>query len=238
MKTEEHLDQESLIHNLNEIGSVRLVLLVDPLNSLSLLPDSFSLLAFLVHKESLSVSDSVGPSSLVHTTIRPLEDSVSVLLVILVHSDELLAVLPGEHSFAVHLVVLPLSLVLSSVVPGIGASALHHIVSELSLVDRLVFPPKDSLSVLQGVLKLSLVGRAIDPGLSSDAGLLVFNPVAHIESSVGVGVLSFAVGVPIDPVTGVDASRAQDLPAVAVLLIFVPESLVERPVTGDLCPPS
>ena len=77
----------------------------------------------------------VDPITLELTTVTPLVDSVSNLLISYILADVSASVLPCEYAFAMHFIIEPMSAIGAAVVPGVNALSLNIILLILAFIN-------------------------------------------------------------------------------------------------------
>ena len=110
---------------------------VDPLKSLSLLPDALTFPAIL-DVGAAAMLLTFLPVTDVLATVGPLEGTMAVLLVIHILANVLAAVRPSECAVTLHLVIDPFSVVDSAISPDVLADAVNVVLVELAVVCALV----------------------------------------------------------------------------------------------------
>ena len=156
------------------------VLLVEPRNSLSVLPEACTLDTVDVSIDTLTVLLAIFPLARVLPTILPRVDAEAVLLVVEIFALVLAAVLPRELTLAVHITVDPVTLIHFAVLPFVNADAINLVVLPISLVDGSVGVDVFAATVLGALRILTNIARLVGPGLASMAVLQIILPVAQI----------------------------------------------------------
>lgn len=110
---------------------------IDPLESLSLLPDTLALPTIL-DVGATAMLLTFLPVSDVLATVRPLEGTMAVLLIIHILANVLAAVRPSESTVAFHLVIDPLTIVDPAISPDVLANTMNVVLVELAIVCALV----------------------------------------------------------------------------------------------------
>jgi len=177
---------------------------------------------------------SVLPLAIVLATIGPLENTVSLLLIINVFALVLAAIGPCEDSVSVHFVHVPLASEFTTVRPGVHAVALNVVVFKVSSVGRAISPVELAFAVLLSVMVVSLVLGVVRPDLLAVSMLLVLEPFTLVLGSIGVVVASEAVGLVVLPLSVVYVSVSVDETASAISFILAPVAFVDRSVDPEL----
>jgi len=146
---------------------------IEPLDSLAVLPFSVLFLPFSIDIHTSSVLLSFVPSTNVFASIRPLKCALALLHVINVIADISTTVWPSECSVTLHLVVSPFTRKYSAISPFINSCAMDVIVVEVAGVGAVVSPCELALAVLFALKILAFVGCAIRPSLNTKAVLLI-----------------------------------------------------------------
>ena len=107
---------------------------IQPLLSLAILPDAFTILPILGYVLSGTVLPTIQPLSIVFAAIGPRIHSMPMLLVLLVLAFVLPSVQPGIHTEAIHIVLLPVAFIFTAVVPGVLAFAVDAVLEPFTCV--------------------------------------------------------------------------------------------------------
>ena len=206
---------------------------VEPLQPLTLLPDSLALPAVL-DVCTAAVLLALLPVADVLTSIRPLEGAMAVFLIVHVLADVLAAIGPGEGACALHLVVDPLAVVDAAVRPDVFANAMDVVLVELAVVRALVRPDKFTAAMLHSVLIIALVLGAIRPLLDAVAMLLVLLPGALVTTTVEVRIHTVAIGLVVGPLTLVHVAFRVHQTSEPIGHAVLPESVVAGAIRPDL----
>lgn len=150
----------------------------------------------------------VGPLPGVLASIRPANLSIAVLLVISVASSvDFAAVRPIENSLSMHLVISPFPCVGARISPGVCAQSFDVVVPELAFVLRIVSPyEKTTVSMLLASYVGTLVKRPVRPCLKSIAMLPICHPVPFVGCAVRIAIISIAVRFAINPIPRIDVT--------------------------------
>jgi len=177
----------------------------------ALVPHAIDLVSSCVLVYSFAVLLSVLEAPIIHATIWPGVDSVTVFFVVDVVSFVDSAVAPTELPLAMHFVVFPLPLVLGA-----------------------VSPLKVAFAVLLAFQVGALIIAAIRPLLASFAVLLVLDPAAFVRGAFCVEVFTLTVSFVVCPIALVHISVSQYEPAESLGLVLLPETLVLAAIWPDL----
>lgn len=157
-----------------------LVLVLDPLEALSLLPSADARLPLCIRKPSDPVLEPVAPVALVFFTVRPRIYAESLLLVIGIISGVCSTIRPFVESFSIELAIFIHSNILTLVSSREFSVAAHLVIFPLAFVYRGVGPNVFSLTVLFALDKVALVYRVIAKLFSSMAMLHIILPLSAV----------------------------------------------------------
>lgn len=125
-------------------------------------------------------------------------------------------------------------MVVSLIAPGVFAGPCDIIQSELSFVACTIVPVELTLSVLESIYVVTLILSFVWPRLNSFTVLLVILPIALIDCSIVVQVLSPPIGFIITPLSLVNVSVGVDETPNAVGSTLLPLALIQRPIEPNL----
>jgi hypothetical protein len=157
---------------------------VSPSGTLAISPGASADDSLIVGIDTCAVLLAVIPSTIVLTSIRPVEDSMTLLFIINIFAHVFALIGPVEFAMAVHFVVLPVSLVDSAVSPLVLACTFDVVFFKIAVVFALVGPSELTESMLLTVSIISVIGCTIWPGLNTFTVLLVFLPLPSVLSSI------------------------------------------------------
>jgi len=120
------------------------------------------------------------PAPLVHFTLGPLEDAVSVFQIILVLSLVRASIRPCKRPLPGHLTVFPATYVAPAIRPQVTAMATNLPLLKIALVLATVHPFKKTQTVALALNEGALKDCAIRLFLTATTMLLVLHPPANV----------------------------------------------------------
>jgi hypothetical protein len=130
---------------------------INPSDSLSVLPFTMLLLAFSVDINTTAMLFALVPGANIFATVRPFESAIALLHIINVVSDIATTVRPSEGSIALHLVIPPFTREYSAICPLINTGTMDVIIVKVAGVSAVVGPCEFSLAVLLSLKVLTLI---------------------------------------------------------------------------------
>jgi hypothetical protein len=176
----------------------------------------------------------VFPLTVVLATIRPSENTMTLLLIVEVVSLVTTSIMPCEYTCPVHLVIVPLSGILAAIRPSVDAPSLNIVIEEGTFVGWTISPEELALAVLLAFLIIAFVAGTIRPDLLTLAMLLIFEPPTLITGTIRVVIDTEAVSLVIFPLPVVYVTVSMDKATFSISFIVTPVSLIERAVNPDL----
>jgi len=167
---------------------------IQPLDALSILPETELAPSFRVGEPGLSVLLAVDPLAFVCLAIWPVVGAEPMLLVVLVFTFIFPSVRPGVNAFSVQFVFFPLSVVDPAVGPSVLTFSFDVVVDPVTGVHRLVGPLVRALTPLLSIFEHSVILGPILELLFSWAVLHVISPEALVSLAVLVNIYSEAIG--------------------------------------------
>ena len=163
----------------------------------------------------------------------PSHDTVTLLLVIeeITLIDSPIAI--DELTLPMHFIVLKVAFIATAAGPHIDSISFHLVAAEGSLVARLIKHSKFTMSMPESVLILSLE-HAIMPRLTSLAMLLVIQPAAFVDCSIGSDQFTLAGTLIIDPIADIVAAVGIYHAPVSIVLIARPVAVIARAIFPHL----
>jgi len=157
-----------------------------------------------------------------------------MLLIIDVFALVALAIRPLENTVSVHLIVSPVACVFSSVRPFVRAVPLDVIIDEFTLIAITVSPRELADALLHALAVVALKFAAVGPSLNTLTILSVMLPEATIQRAVLMEVEAKAMSFVIFPLSLVDVTVFVQQAAVVIRLVFIPVALIETTIRPDL----
>ena len=176
----------------------------------------------------------VKPLSVVDSSIRPLENSMTFFLVIDIASLVLPAIEPAESSLSMHHIVLPLTFVAPLVRPDIDTMAFHTIFKEISAKAAAIQPRKASNTVLHTILILTFINCAVCPNFLTLSLMLVIDPLTFIIGTICMMIYTLATRFTIFPKADIELSISMDHSTKSILTIINEETIITCPVRPNL----
>ena len=138
----------SVLHLNHLVYHLLILVLCYPVHALAVLPDTIANLLPRVIVNSWAFLFPVTPHAIILAAIRPSEDTVASLLVVIVFSLVLATIGPREHSASMHLIIDPVAGELTPISPLVLAVPVYVVVAEVSAVARHVGPEELAEAVL------------------------------------------------------------------------------------------
>ena len=163
-----------------------------------------------------------------------MEDAISLLLVINVAANVLLAVGPDELTLPIHLVVLPLAVVGAAITPPVDALTHDVVVLEVAFIHVAIAPGELAVALLDSRLVIALKLGLVWPSLHTSSILSIVGPKAPIERPILMEVVAKAVSLVILPLPLVDIAIFVQQTTRSIGLIVLPVPFIEGAIGPHL----
>jgi hypothetical protein len=134
-----------------------LISVVDPSNSLAMLPFSVLLFALSIDIHTTTMLLALVPGTDVFATVGPFKCPIALLHIVNVVSDIPPAIRPCEGPVALHLVVPPLTRENSAISPLVDSTTVNVVIIKVAGVCAIISPGELAIAVLLPLKVLSLV---------------------------------------------------------------------------------
>lgn len=121
---------------------------LEPLLPLAFFPDANTNAAFLRSVCALTIHFAKLPGSVVSTSIRPLEHTLALLVVVNILALIFSSIRPCENAITMHFVLIPVAVVSASVFPGICTLSMNIVLVEFAIKLVTIVPLEETSTML------------------------------------------------------------------------------------------